>query len=505
MWQISAMMSSSFLWLPSLQRKQSRSMMMRKLNQPRMGKLFPSAICRLVDEEHICHGHVTSVYRTLPGSNADFGKVRETTGFSRRAPEKFSVMSWNLDGLDEKNLEKRTDAVISLIKKWEALQEFINFIILSNFISFQRESWRSLLARVDSSHFWFHCEEVRWQLSSYNWYYWSWLPVLHCHFSPSQQSIPWGWLHRPLPRHINGSEAPRHQGKLYRPTLRPDPHLSITSKWNLILNPVIGIHWASQIVLIEHALGEYSRLCRGTEGSAQDLLGSLRLIPTRVQRYLRWRSQSTRQRGNCILHASCATFTGPSQTIFIWQVEGILPAAMADVWTKCGSRETCRYTWDLTRNTNKQVSDWINSITKLSWCDSHLLRTLNFSWSFVISLHACRCHPSFNHGADSIACTSGTPPHQPWRRNFLEWRELRKWKGRSHSRVIIGPSFPFSASLRKHGNLMCPVSNLMQGREWNEMGVGVVLHLDSFVPGIPTGSINTQLNLEPPHIFLHFS
>jgi tyrosyl-DNA phosphodiesterase 2 len=32
-----------------------------------------------------------------------------------------------------------------------------------------------------------------------------------------------------------------------------------------------------------------------------------------------------------------------------------MPAQMCDLWVQCGSRPTCQYTWDLTRNTNKQM------------------------------------------------------------------------------------------------------------------------------------------------------
>jgi hypothetical protein len=41
----------------------------------------------------------------------------EGTQFSTWAPEKFSIMSWNLDGLDDKNLEKRMDHVVQLVEK----------------------------------------------------------------------------------------------------------------------------------------------------------------------------------------------------------------------------------------------------------------------------------------------------------------------------------------------------------------------------------------------------
>lgn len=37
------------------------------------------------------------------------------------------------------------------------------------------------------------------------------------------------------------------------------------------------------------------------------------------------------------------------------EVQGKIPSNMYDVWVKCGSRSTAKYTWDLSRNTNKQM------------------------------------------------------------------------------------------------------------------------------------------------------
>lgn len=39
------------------------------------------------------------------------------------------------------------------------------------------------------------------------------------------------------------------------------------------------------------------------------------------------------------------------------ELTGLLPGDMSDLWIHCGSRSSCKYTWDLTRNTNKQVSN----------------------------------------------------------------------------------------------------------------------------------------------------
>ena len=42
---------------------------------------------------------------------------------------------------------------------------------------------------------------------------------------------------------------------------------------------------------------------------------------------------------------------------------GGLPERTVDVWEKCGARKEVQYTWDMMRNTNLQVSDWLNLVT----------------------------------------------------------------------------------------------------------------------------------------------
>ena len=42
---------------------------------------------------------------------------------------------------------------------------------------------------------------------------------------------------------------------------------------------------------------------------------------------------------------------------------GGLPERTVDVWEKCGARKEVQYTWDMMRNTNLQVSDWLNTVT----------------------------------------------------------------------------------------------------------------------------------------------
>ncbi len=37
------------------------------------------------------------------------------------------------------------------------------------------------------------------------------------------------------------------------------------------------------------------------------------------------------------------------------EVIGIMPENMEDLWVRCGSRDSCKYTWDLTRNSNKHM------------------------------------------------------------------------------------------------------------------------------------------------------
>jgi hypothetical protein len=69
--------------------------------------------------------HLSSFGEQGPGAGAGTGPSSTAAGdtteaqnsnTSKWAPETFSVISWNLDGLDEKNLEKRTEAVAKLIE-----------------------------------------------------------------------------------------------------------------------------------------------------------------------------------------------------------------------------------------------------------------------------------------------------------------------------------------------------------------------------------------------------
>lgn len=40
-------------------------------------------------------------------------------------------------------------------------------------------------------------------------------------------------------------------------------------------------------------------------------------------------------------------------------VQAGLPPGVVDLWEACGQRPECRYTWDITRNTNKEVGSFM--------------------------------------------------------------------------------------------------------------------------------------------------
>ena len=45
-----------------------------------------------------------------------------------------------------------------------------------------------------------------------------------------------------------------------------------------------------------------------------------------------------------------------------------IPAGVVDVWEHTGARKDVKYTWDLTRNTNKQVKNSIGPVLDSSSC-----------------------------------------------------------------------------------------------------------------------------------------
>ncbi|KAJ8874106.1 hypothetical protein PR048_024947 [Dryococelus australis] len=44
-----------------------------------------------------------------------------------------------------------------------------------------------------------------------------------------------------------------------------------------------------------------------------------------------------------------------SSTDFTLELSGGIPPGIEDLWITCGSRKTCQYTWDMVRNTNKEI------------------------------------------------------------------------------------------------------------------------------------------------------
>lgn len=59
--------------------------------------------------------YITLFSETNSGDSSVSSSPSHSARFSTWAPEKFSIISWNLDGLDDKNLEKRTEAVLGQI------------------------------------------------------------------------------------------------------------------------------------------------------------------------------------------------------------------------------------------------------------------------------------------------------------------------------------------------------------------------------------------------------
>ncbi|CAG7731747.1 unnamed protein product [Allacma fusca] len=210
--------------------------------------------------------------------------VTSPAGTSTWAPEKFSVISWNLDGLDEKNLEKRTAAVVDLIEK-----DNYSIIFLQELLP---PTFHYIASRLESKY----------------------LPVL-------------------------GTENPGCE------------YLTATF---LRLN---------HVVYIDHEIVKFPGTCMDRNvlvTKAYTGRVKLALLNTHLESTAAFAQERVSQLKTCF--NLCKSFTPDWNVIFggdlnlrDTEVSGNMPASMCDLWIKCGSRPSSKYTWDLTRNTNKQM------------------------------------------------------------------------------------------------------------------------------------------------------
>lgn len=208
--------------------------------------------------------------------------AREVT-FSR-APAKFSIISWNLDGLDVVNLPERTAAVLNLLAKR-------NYSVIM-FQELIPPTYQYIAQMLKSKYF----------------------PVIGTH-NPSVSYFTATFLRINCAAHVD------HQIVNFPGTIM-NRNLLITR---------------CQIDNIKVAI------CN-----------------THLESTAAFASQRVIQLKTCFEH--CRNFPPEWNVIFGGdlnvrdnEVYGKVPSNMWDIWIKCGSNSSSKYTWDLTKNTNKQM------------------------------------------------------------------------------------------------------------------------------------------------------
>ncbi|CAL8100798.1 unnamed protein product [Orchesella dallaii] len=208
----------------------------------------------------------------------------DRTSFSSWAPEKLSVISWNLDGLDDKNLEKRTDAVIEIIMKENHDVVFFQELLPYTF---------DYIARRLASKY-----------------------------------MPIPGTDNPQCDYLTGTFLKLNQVHYEDHYIIPYPNTAMQRNL-LVTKAFIG-------------------------------KAKIALLNTHLESTAEFSSQRKAQLKNCF---EVATSFPPEYNVLFGgdlnlrdkEVAGLLPGSMSDLWIRCGSRDSCKYTWDLTRNTNKQM------------------------------------------------------------------------------------------------------------------------------------------------------
>lgn len=224
---------------------------------------------------------LTTSSRSL--TNRNFKTSAREVTFSR-SPAKFSIISWNLDGLDDNHLAERTTAVVNLL-----LKRNYTVVMLQELIA---PTYHIIATKLKSKY----------------------LPVV-------------------------GTKNP-HFGYFTATFLRIDC-----------------------VRYIDHDIANFP-------GSIMDRkllttrcqIGEVKLVVcnTHLESTAAYASQRMVQLKTCFQR--CVTFTPEWNVIFGGdlnirdsEVQGKIPSSMYDLWLKCGSNSSSKYTWDLKHNKNKQM------------------------------------------------------------------------------------------------------------------------------------------------------
>ena len=244
---------------------------------------------------------------------------------STKAPESLVFVTWNIDGLDQTNLKKRTKGVCKILEQEKAdvvfLQEvFLNAnVIILSFFSF--EVIPETFSYIESK-----------------------MPNYVC-LAAKQDNYFVATLLR--------------KGRVYldHHTVK-DFH---SSRFNgRGINPIINSSHVYHFSMGRHVL------------AAQAHCGSVKL--DLFNTHLESTKEHAEERGNQLKQCLAQVGSRPSERVSILAgdlnlrdaelvASGGLPERTVDVWEKCGARKEVQYTWDMMRNTNLQVSDWLNTVT----------------------------------------------------------------------------------------------------------------------------------------------
>lgn len=214
----------------------------------------------------------------------NYDKMCDSVPTFSRSPAEFSLLSWNLDGLDGKNIQERTEFVVDLLEKRKysivMLQELIP-VTFAYIASRTKSIYRAVLGTNN----------------------------------PSSSYFTATFLRNDAVRYVD------HQ----------------------IIN-FPGTVMDRNLLVTQCQIGNTK----------------LAICNTHLESTASFAAQRIVQLKTCF--ERCCKFSPEWNVIFGGdlnardnEVQGKIPSNMYDVWMKCGSNESSKYTWDLRKNTNKQM------------------------------------------------------------------------------------------------------------------------------------------------------
>ncbi|XP_063231349.1 tyrosyl-DNA phosphodiesterase 2-like [Bacillus rossius redtenbacheri] len=198
-------------------------------------------------------------------------------------PSKFSIISWNLDGLEERNLKKRTKAVCKIITMQKPDVIFFQEVIPETFTYLEDR-----------------------------------LPEYMC-IAGNTEGYFSATLLRRFTIYFDGHEIVTYPGSLMMRNL-----LSVEAHIGSLKLKLLNTHLESTA---EHAAERVRQLKTG-----------FKMVQEFPENYTVVYGGDLNMRDKEV------------------ELAGGIPPGMVDLWAACGARQTCQYTWDMVRNSNKEIA-----------------------------------------------------------------------------------------------------------------------------------------------------